>query len=67
MLYGLYSLSTIEYQLCLLIKVRTAPTEIAAVLNKDKSTISAMRRRLYKKVFSKEGTGKDWDEFILSL
>ena len=29
--------------------------------------ISSMRRRLYKKVFGKEGSGKDWDEFILSL
>jgi hypothetical protein len=50
-----------------LLKIRTAPAEIATVLNKDKSTISSMRRRLYKKVFGKEGSGKDWDEFILSL
>lgn len=66
-LYGLYNLSPTEYQLCLLLKIRTAPAEIATVLNKDKSTISSIRKRLYKKVFGKEGTGKDWDEFILSL
>ena len=66
-LYGLYNLSPTEYQMCLLLKIRTAPAEIATVLNKDKSTISSMRRRLYKKVFGKEGSGKDWDEFILSL
>ena len=66
-LYGLYNLSPTEYQMCMLLKIRTAPAEIATVLNKDKSTISSMRRRLYKKVFGKEGSGKDWDEFILSL
>ncbi|MBR6203046.1 MAG: hypothetical protein IKQ62_08580 [Bacteroidaceae bacterium] len=66
-LYGLYNLSPTEYQLCLLLKIRTAPAEIATVLNKDKSTISSIRKRLYKKVFGKEGTGKDWDEFVLSL
>ena len=66
-LYGLYNLSPAEYQMCLLLKIRTSPAEIAAVLKRDKSTISTMRRRLYKKVFGKEGSGKDWDEFIQSL
>ena len=66
-LYGLFNLSPSEYHMCMLLKVRTSLAEIAAVLKRDKSTISSMRRRLYKKVFSKEGSGKDWDEFILSL
>lgn len=66
-LYGLYNLTPTEFQLCMLLKIRTAPAEIATVLNKDKSTISSIRRRLYKKVFNKDGSGKDWDEFILSL
>ncbi|MBQ6750694.1 MAG: hypothetical protein IJR02_08010 [Bacteroidaceae bacterium] len=66
-LYGLYNLSSTEYQVCLLTKIHTPPVEIAAVLNKDKSTISSIRKRLYKKVFGKEGSGKEWDEFILSL
>ena len=66
-LYGLFNLSPAEYQMCLLLKIRTSPAEIAAVLKRDKSTISTMRRRLYKKVFGKEGSGKDWDEFIQSL
>lgn len=66
-LYGLFNLSLTEHQMCMLLKVRTSPAEIAAVLKRDKSTISSMRRRLYRKVFGKEGSGKDWDEFILSL
>ena len=45
----------------------TKPVEIAAVLNKDKSTISSIRTRLCKKVLGREGSGKDWDEFVLSL
>ncbi|MBQ6186478.1 MAG: hypothetical protein IJK49_00835 [Prevotella sp.] len=66
-LYGLYNLSPTEYQVCLLTKIRTTPKEIADVLCKDKSTISSIRKRLYKKVFGKDGSGKEWDEFILSL
>jgi len=66
-LYGLYNLSPVEYRVCLLLKIRTKPVEIAAVLNKDKSSVSSIRTRLYKKVLGKEGSGKDWDEFILSL
>ena len=66
-LYGLYNLTPIEYKMCMLLKIRTAPVEIATVLNKDKSSVSSMRRRLYRKVFGKDGSGKDWDEFILSL
>ncbi|MBQ9642173.1 MAG: hypothetical protein IJV06_11540 [Bacteroidaceae bacterium] len=66
-LYGLYNFSPTEYQVCMLLKIRTKPVEIAAVLNKDKSTISSIRTRLYKKVFGQDGSGKDWDEFILSL
>jgi DNA-binding CsgD family transcriptional regulator/formylmethanofuran dehydrogenase subunit D len=66
-LYALYNLSPTEYQVCMLLKIRTKPVEIAAVMNKDKSTISSIRTRLCKKVLGKEGSGKDWDEFILSL
>ena len=59
--------SPTEYQVCMLLKIRTKPVEIAAVLNKDKSTISSIRTRLCKKVLGKEGSGKYWDEFVLSL
>ena len=66
-LYGLYHLSDTEFQVCLLTKVRISPKDIATVLNKERSTVSSIRKRLYKKVLGKEGSGKDWDEFILSL
>lgn len=66
-LRGLYSMSALEYQVCLLIKLRITPSDIATVLARDVSTISTVRSRLFKKVFDKKGGAKDWDEFILSI
>lgn len=66
-LLSLYNMSQVEYQVCLLLKLNAAPSEIANVLCKDTSSISSIRSRLYQKVFSKKGSSKDWDEFIHSL
>ena len=66
-LSGLCKMSNVEQHVCLLIKLRFSPTEMAAVLCKDISTISTIRSRLYKKVFNRKGGAKDWDNFILSL
>lgn len=66
-LMSLYSMSRVEYQVCVLLKLKVSPKEIANVLCKDKSSISSVRSRLYQKVFNKSGSGKDWDEFICSL
>jgi hypothetical protein len=64
---GLCKMSSVEYRVCLLIKLRFSPSEIAAVLCKDISSISSIRGRLYKKVFNRKGGAKEWDDFILSL
>ena len=66
-LRGLYAMSELEYQVCVLIKLRIAPSDIAAVLARDVSTISTVRSRLYKKVFGQKGGSREWDEFILSI
>ena len=66
-LYGLCRMSELEYHVCLLIKLRIAPSEMASVLSKDVSTISTVRSRLYHKVFGKKGKSKDWDDFVNSL
>jgi len=66
-LRGLYAMSELEYQVCMLVKLRIAPTDIAAVLARDVSTISTVRSRLYKKVFGRKGGAREWDEFILSI
>ena len=64
---SLYSMSPVEYQVCLLLKLNATPSEIATVLCKDASSISTVRSRLYGKVFGKKGSSKEWDEFIRSL
>lgn len=66
-LRNLHPMSELEYQVCLLIKLRIAPSDIATVLARDASTISTVRSRLYKKVFGQKGGAKEWDEFILSI
>ena len=66
-LRGLYVMSELEYQVCLLIKLRISPSDIASVMARDVSTISTVRSRLYKKVFGQKGGAKEWDEFILSI
>lgn len=66
-LYQLTGLSATEYHVCLLTKIRTTPSEIAAVVKKEPSSISSLRGRLYHKYFDRKGGAKEWDEFIMSL
>ena len=66
-LRSLYLMSDLEYHTCLLIKLRIAPKDIAAVLAREMSTISTDRSRLYNKVFGRKGGVKEWDDFILSI
>ena len=66
-LLSLHSMSDVEYRVCLLLKLKATPSEIAGVMCKDASTISSIRSRLYHKVFGKKGSSKDWDDFIRTL
>lgn len=56
-----------EYRVCLLIKIGIQPADIARLTYKDTSTISNIRRRLYKKYFGEDGNGELWDRFIHTL
>lgn len=66
-LQSLYPMSDVEYRTCLLVKLRIPTKDIAAVLAREANTISSLRKRLYKKVFDREGGAKEWDDFILSM
>lgn len=66
-LYNLAKLSEIEYQVCLLLKSKFTPTEIAKLIIISKSGMSNIRKRLFVKAFKTDGTALDWDKFILSL
>lgn len=66
-LYSLYRLSVNDYHVCLLIKIRVQPKDIALLTAHSKESVATTRSRLYLKIFGKKGTTKDWDDFILSL
>lgn len=66
-LRSLYRMSELECQVCLLIKLRIPPKDIANVVCRDVSTISTVRSRLYQKVFARKGGAREWDEFILTI
>ena len=66
-LRGLYPMSELEMQVCMLTKLRIPPTDMASVLARDASTISTVRSRLYGKVFGRKGGAREWDEFVLSI
>lgn len=66
-LFNLTKLSEIEYQVCLLIKSKFTPNEIATIINRSRHTISPLRSRLYCKLFKQQGSTHDFDEFIKSL
>ena len=60
-------LSSLEYRVCMLIKCKFTPKEIATLVFRDKSTISNIRIRLNIKFFGVKGSATDFDKFILSL
>ena len=66
-LYSLYRLSEQDYRVCLLIKIRIAPKDIALLTAHSKESVAPTRSRLYQKIFGKKGSTKDWDDFVLSL
>ncbi|MBP7856902.1 MAG: hypothetical protein KAZ98_03395 [Prevotella sp.] len=66
-LYSLYRMTNYEYAVCLLIKVRIAPKDIATLTAHSKESVASTRSRLYAKVFGQKGSTKDWDDFVLSL
>ncbi len=60
-------MSVVEWRVCLLVRLNFTPTEIAGALAKETSSISSIRSRLFKKIFDRPGSSKDWDRFIHSL
>ena len=67
LLKQLGGMSSQEYQVSLLLKMNLTPMQISSLILRDKSTISAIRRRLYKKITGLEGSPSDWDGIIKSL
>lgn len=66
-LYSLYRLTSQDYHVCLLTKIRIAPKDIALLTAHSKESVASTRSRLYQKIFGKKGSTKEWDDFVLSL
>ncbi len=66
-LYRICKLSEIEYRICLLLKVGFTLSDIATTLHRESSTLSMARKRLYKKLFHKDGKAEELDIFIRSI
>ena len=60
-------MSTDEMRVCYLLKIGISPANIAVVMNKTRSGVTMLRKRLYKKITQKEGSPKQLDDFISSF
>ena len=67
-LYSLYPrLTLMDLHICCSIKISLSVTEIASIVCRTKSAITASRIRLYKKLQGVEGTADMFDKFIADL
>ena len=66
-LYNLYPMSEQDHRVCLLIKVRIQPKDIATLTAHSKESVASTRSRLYHKVFGRKGSTREWDEFIIKM
>ena len=66
-MHALRHFSTIELEICLLLKAGISVTGIATLTGRTKSTITSARKKMYEKVNRTKGKPEQWDEFIASL
>lgn len=60
-------LSLMDLHICYAIKISLSVTDIANLVNRSKSAITASRIRLYKKLHGEEGSAEMFDRFIADL
>ena len=60
-------LSELEYEVCLLIRTHFSPSDICKLTGISDSYVANIRKRLLKKVFSIDGSPKEFDSKILSI
>lgn len=69
-LHSLYSLkpmlTQLEFEITILVKLGFIPSEIAMITGNSMSNISNVRKRLYTKMTGKQGTSKNFDEYVKS-
>ena len=62
-----YTLTAIEYDVSLLIRVRFSPTEIQKLTGLSSGYIANIRSRLLQKVFGQEGSPKEYDQRVIAI
>ena len=62
-----YTLTPIEYEVSMLLRVHFSPIEIHRLTGVSPSYISNMRSRLLVKIWGVQGTPKDYDERVLAI
>ena len=60
-------LSESEYELCLLVKLDFAPSQISLLTGRSLQDIANIRKRMYNRITGKDGSSRDFDKFIKSL
>ena len=60
-------ISPLEYQICVLTKLRFEIADIVLLTGKDNSFITAKRKRMLPKLFNCTGSAKEFDTLILDL
>lgn len=63
----LHSLSEVEWQVCMLLRLDVPLSDIATFTLRSPAAISTVRSRLYAKFFLTKGSASDWDQFIQTL
>jgi hypothetical protein len=58
------SLTDMDYDMCLMIRVHLLPIEIAKLKQCSPSTITKSRRKLLRLIFDKDGNADDFDDEI---
>lgn len=66
-LYRICKLSDLEYQICLLLKLEIPLSNISVVVHREPSALTMSRKRLFKKMFKREGKADELDSFIRSI
>lgn len=61
------NISEIEIRMSVLVKLDVPVGDLPHLLNRAKSSIGNMRKRLYKKLTKEEGSSIDFDEFVKTL
>jgi hypothetical protein len=66
-LHSLHAPNDNELHVCVLLKLRFRPADIARLLQLKPESISSIRKRLYQKVTGSKGKPEMWDKIIYSL